>query len=488
MNNPDVEISVGVDLQSLKAELADVQSMLRKNFSTFNAKKVLGLQSEIKTLQSGNKGTLGLPTDYASNFVDINSEVKALGTNMGTTAKKSQAVNLALQKMDMQINRLKKPFAGWAMSIMFAGMAMRRTFDTIWASSSKMFNDVSHSIQGQVTGFDMLSGSVSYLQYTLGAALEPVAAWLAPIIMMVADWTSNNKGLTSGLLVTIGTLGTLGMTIGSAKLAMDGLGSAFSLVTGKNFSETALGKSLSGLGAIKLGVGFVLAKNAFDDLVAGDITKGLGELMTSAGLMASVAGKGTAAKWLVGIGMAFEAIDFLVDGKTATKDSIAKFFINTASGALFMFPGVGAALLTFGIGFSLMNDQAVAQFLSALKVAVAAVAVAVGVIFDAMTVAIKPVLNGMIMAYNLITGSNVDTIGFTDATNATLDKFNAAIDEYKKISGYNDIPKTTDTAPPSDIFNPNNPNKNVTIQTLNLNVTGALDWNKLAAEIKKVVP
>lgn len=137
------------------------------------------------------------------------------------------------------------PFAGWAMSIMFAGMAMQRMFDTIWKSSTKTFNDIMHSVEGTSTKFDMLSGSTAYLGFTIGQALEPVIDYIIPIVDAIANWVEENPKLTATLIVLMGVLGTMAMVGGSLQLAYNGFKDLFVILT--QLSGFNMGGFLGGL-------------------------------------------------------------------------------------------------------------------------------------------------------------------------------------------------------------------------------------------------
>jgi hypothetical protein len=144
----------------------------------------------------------------------------------------------AMKTIDKQVNGLSKrlgkmrepPFQGWALSIMFAGMAIKNAMNQIWASSTKTFQEIMHSTEGTTTAFDMLQGSITYLGFTVGQALEPIAMWLAPIIQMFADWVSENEGLVRVLFVILSVFGTLSMFVGMSVLSVLGFIRAFSLL------------------------------------------------------------------------------------------------------------------------------------------------------------------------------------------------------------------------------------------------------------------
>jgi hypothetical protein len=125
----------------------------------------------------------------------------------------------------------KAKFAGYALSIMFFGQALERVFNSITSSAIKTFEDVAHSVMYAVTNFDLLNGSIAYLQYGIGAALEPIAGQLIPIINAMADWVNQNPQLVSSLLLVIGALGIILSVGGAAKLAFDGLVTTFGVLS-----------------------------------------------------------------------------------------------------------------------------------------------------------------------------------------------------------------------------------------------------------------
>ncbi len=248
-----------------KKEIADANQSLINSQNKLNnaelvgAKELGGLNEQYKeakkTSSDANKETIkvskslagikeSLPTKdfkrFQSNMEDVNKEYD----NSYTGTEKLQ---LGLKRTQKQLKAMTKPFAGWAMSLMFAGMALKRLFDTIWKFGSKTFNEVMHSTEGTVTEFDRLGSSLSYIGYMVGLALEPVVAYLVPIIWSIGDWIGQNQKLVSTVLIIIGALGTLLMNFGMIKLATRGFGDALSLLSG--------GKLTSLLGLITTPVG-----------------------------------------------------------------------------------------------------------------------------------------------------------------------------------------------------------------------------------------
>ena len=148
----------------------------------------------------------------------------------GQTFTQVQKAHLAMKKTNAQIKKSKGEFAGWAMSIMFFGMALKRVFDTVWKSSTKTFNDVMKSVEGSVTGFMMLDGALKYLGFTAGAALEPIAMFLIPIIDWVSQWITENEKLFAQIVIGAGILGTFFTVLGAGVLAADGFAIAMAKV------------------------------------------------------------------------------------------------------------------------------------------------------------------------------------------------------------------------------------------------------------------
>lgn len=150
-------------------------------------------------------------------------------------AKQQQKVADSTNKLNAALGQ--SPFQGWAMSIMFAGMALRRFFNTTVQFGVSAFQDIMHSTDGTVTSFDMLAGSTKYLGFAMGQAFEPIAAWLAPIILAIADWVVNNQTLAAWILIIVGVLGTLLMFLGASVLAFVGLKDGMAKVRSLKFAN-----------------------------------------------------------------------------------------------------------------------------------------------------------------------------------------------------------------------------------------------------------
>jgi hypothetical protein len=182
---------------------------------------------------------------------------KIAGENLSKISNESQNSVIKFRKLKNQL----MPFPGYAMSIMFLGMAMQRMFTTISKFGVSAFQEIMHSVEGSTTQFDYLNGTVKYLGFTIGQALEPVAAWLIPIVIATADWVSENQSLVRWFIIIGAALGTLAFVGGMWKLAMAGIVGAmleFILVLfGGEAAILALKKGIIKVIALKLRGWFV---------------------------------------------------------------------------------------------------------------------------------------------------------------------------------------------------------------------------------------
>lgn len=172
------------------------------------------------------------------------------------------AMGAATRQFSESLKQNEIRFQGWALSVMFFGMAIQRVMNQIWKNSVKTFQDVMHSVEGSVTQFDMLGSSIKYLGFTIGQALEPVAAWLIPIVEKIANWVVENEGLARTLFVIGTIMGSLLFVVGFLTLAFTGIVTmtknavaAFSLL---RTAAASLGGTLALLGSVAVIGGIIL--------------------------------------------------------------------------------------------------------------------------------------------------------------------------------------------------------------------------------------
>jgi hypothetical protein len=76
----------------------------------------------------------------------------------------------------------------------------------------------------------MLTGSMQYLGFTVGQALEPIAAFLAPIVDKIAEWVSGNEGTTRTIFLVVLAVGALLLTLGQLVLGISSLIDGFKTI------------------------------------------------------------------------------------------------------------------------------------------------------------------------------------------------------------------------------------------------------------------
>ncbi len=249
-------------------------------------------------------------TNLKKQLASAKNEVKkafATGTNISMAMNNFEKINKNVDGFTKAISPVRRQFQGWAMSIMFFGMALQKIFTDIWKNGTKTFNDIMHSVEGTVTGFDMLDGSIKYLQFSIGQALEPLAFMMIPIIDAVSEWISENEGLTRTIVSTGLVLGGIFAVGGAGALAINGfleLGEKIGFILTKtdglkNFDWTALGNAITkGIGLISIGFSLFMAKDAINDFKNGKVMEGLlealGATATFSGGVMLLKGKGGA--------------------------------------------------------------------------------------------------------------------------------------------------------------------------------------------------
>jgi len=150
--------------------------------------------------------------------------------SMEKVANAQQTVWKQQQKLNLALGGFKGKLLMGSLSMLFFGQALQRVFQSAWQMGTKTFNEIMHSVEGTVTGFDILNGSLTYLGFTVGQALEPIATLLAPVVMMIADWVTENQELAAGILITVGVLGTVLFVLGTIGSAITGIISLVGLI------------------------------------------------------------------------------------------------------------------------------------------------------------------------------------------------------------------------------------------------------------------
>lgn len=211
------------------------------------------------------------------------------------------------QTMD-QIKKLRGALLGASLSALFFGMAMRNAALQVWKTSTKTFQEVMHSVEGTVTQFDLLNGSMSYLKFTVGQALEPLATQLIPIVDRLSEIVQQNPDLVAGFV-------KWGIVIGTVLMVVGQLGTALLGLVGLKESLQLIGNLFKIMGAnVKLAITNVkLLATAFKAL----------SLTAKIGLLGVIGGIILALTWLWKMGEAMGGIGEL--GKSVIRGLIRVF-------------------------------------------------------------------------------------------------------------------------------------------------------------------
>jgi len=354
---------------------------------------------------------------------DVSKSVKS---SMNDVARAQQNVYNQTQRLNNALG--KKPFQGWALSIMFAGMAAKQAFNTIWQTGSKTFNDIMHSVEGTTTGFDALNNSITYLQFVAGQALEPMAQALAPIVDFISELIQDHPtafawlfgigtflatAVTAGGFLVLAANGFLELAtkIGLAKANAEGL-------VNMDWSKIASGISKA-VGVIAIGYSLVAAKDAFDDFKTGKWASGLIDAMAAGAL--AVGGiklfKGTGGGALVTLGIALKLIGEGTLFQTATNwfgvlvglaagagAAISRILINAFTPGTSIMSGVGTAFKSY-------FNKAYGEWTSTTKFIDDSITGAINTVQQPQTQEVQPKQNPWT---NAMSGSTVNyTINYT---------------------------------------------------------------------------
>lgn len=326
-----------------------------------------------------------------------NLQVKKNGEMYKSTKKAISNYNTAQTALTKATEKASVPFAGYAMSLMFFGMALQKMFSTIWKSSTKTFQDVMHSVEGTTTQFDMMQGSLKYLGFVIGEALEPAMTFLAPIIDFIAEFVSENPNLTRTSIIWLGIVGSVAMIGGSAKLAADG------------FKGLALQSSVT---SIQVSADATVMQVALLKVleVANKIGRVLGTLI------------------ILDVAMNIMTDD---DTQKAFNEGFAMLLVGAGLLAGLTTP-IGAAAITVGVILKLLPDKFKTHLFQVLGGIFGIVVTAVTAMIETVLAPIAGVYNTIRRGYNLMKGLDLNegTIdlyaGTAAAATKTADLFSAA--------------------------------------------------------------
>ena len=160
-------------------------------------------------------------------------ELAGLNEQLGTLKDKYAEAGIEAQRWSLRqktaMRQTARDIVRNALGIMFFGMALQRYSQALWQFGSKAFQEINHSVRDSVTGFDMLQGSLKFLGFMVGQALEPLAMQLFPIVERIAYWVENNEELVRTLVKMAGILGPIFMLTG---MLATGIGGVIGMIKG----------------------------------------------------------------------------------------------------------------------------------------------------------------------------------------------------------------------------------------------------------------
>lgn len=246
----------GMSKQEILVKLrADARDMVNSFKEARNAIKsqTARIQEDIDSIRFTKRGTRRkrYTAEEKEDLERLRVKYKQLGTELKSmSAKQGHAMtNMrgSINKVRKDVDATKKSIGGLgglllqaSLSAMFFGMAMRQAALTVWRTTTKTFQDVSHSVGGSVTQFDLLRGSLKYLQFSVGQALEPLAAALIPIVDLITEFVIQNPELVQ-MAVAFGAIaGSILMVGGQIGSFVSGMKALGGMLGGAKASLTAL--------------------------------------------------------------------------------------------------------------------------------------------------------------------------------------------------------------------------------------------------------
>ena len=392
-------------------------------------------------------------TEWRNNYHEIMKGSKSM-TNAARTGG-FRDIDEWLKDSTKGLKKHRAAFAGWAMSIMFAGMALQRVSNQVWSNGTKAFQDIAHSVEGTATQFDMLEGSMKFLGFTIGQALEPVAAWLVPIVDHISDLVMENEELVAGFTITSAVLGGLFSVGGMGVLALNGFADlATKIGLAKTNADGIVKMDWGRMAKVaSVPVALFMTAKAVEDLKNGDILDGAGNAVFAGGVLTAAYGNKKLGGALVAIGATLQLVDMLIDGGgKIDRKSLAEWMIQVGGMAMFANPAVGLALLTFGITFALIDDEFWFDFLSTMKMVFTLITGIVAIALDGLLLGIRyfigviiDFINKAVDLYNSIRPVWADEVTGIDKpewleqggfTKMVIDDIRDQIDEYQIGKGW----------------------------------------------------
>lgn len=421
-NNDDIQIKINTVLnkegfrqlfeesKKIKAKLSDVVSssgskdpykeLQNKLKDTANFSKGLSerLKFRSQEIQDQWKDELAHGKAIAKEELAREKRSKQYGQSQARQRKFQDTafkdITKVLKGVDKQIEAQKKKFPSWALSLMFAGMAVQRAATSLMTWGVKAYDDVSHSIIGTITANDRLQGAMLYLGYTVGQAFQPILEMLIPWIEGITTLVSEHEGLISTVTLIAAVFAGMMMATGGLTLALNGLRQFRDILTNGTM-QGAIREIKTGIGAIAIGYSFVAAYDAYDDFKKGKVLDGI-------------------------------------------KDGIASAMIGTGGFMMVANPIAGGALIAMGLTLKFIDTEMFRQIVTVLKVMLDMILILGAAIVDTVLAPFKMIYNIVAAINNL--NKNNPKMGLMNLQSTTDSAYKKMMDD---AASYFDTSSTT---------------------------------------------
>lgn len=174
--------------------------------------------------------------DFLKPLQSISPVTAKFGFLIEQTGEELKKSTFSLTNFKNRLQQLGKVFQGWALSVLFFGMAIQRTFERIVTAGVTSFNAFTSSVEGATTNLTILGGWIDFLKFTIGdaisTALSPFMDTIIGVIEAVSEWITDNSKLAGWIIIFGVIIGGLLFLLGFFVLAMFGLAGALAFVIG----------------------------------------------------------------------------------------------------------------------------------------------------------------------------------------------------------------------------------------------------------------
>lgn len=158
---------------------------------------------------------------------NLTAPLKRVKHSLQSQLKPMKAARKTLEDLGEEMIQASNTFNMAALSGLFFGMQIQRTFTRIATFGTTSFNAFISSVEGATSNITMLGGWVEFLKFIVGdavnSALGPFMDTIFNIIMAVANWISENQTLAGWLIILGIAFGALLFVFSMITLAIPGL-------------------------------------------------------------------------------------------------------------------------------------------------------------------------------------------------------------------------------------------------------------------------